>query len=190
MFSFISFKHYTYMYMLALLLLIASGMTNCQNPMSRRDYSHKIDYRIVWIELSDDHTLEDLLALNLYLDVWEVGKQYAVARATDSTILALRQNGYSTVILYPTINDYYTSVASGYEPLRVARVNCRDQLECLSLSELGLVSGFIEQHENYAIVKLTEQQLVIMLEKGYNTHLLYATEQEYLSSLKVKEDQR
>jgi hypothetical protein len=134
--------------------------------------------RVVWIELREAQHVEDLFALNLSLDVWEVGSRHVVVRTTDSVIHALRQQGYATVILYASDKEYLASVASGENPLRVAKVDCATIRQCQDLEKPGMVSSFIEGDDNYALVVVTGQQLVSLLESGYSAHLLCARVQE------------
>lgn len=147
----------------------------------------RAERRIVWIELDESRKAEDLLNLNLSIDVWEVREKYVIARTTDDAIHALRHKGYPVIVLYTTETNYLTAIASGSEPLRIARVNCTMKQECQALHMPGVVSDFVEQTEQYVIVKVTGQQLVSLLEQGYDAHLLYPTEEEYLESLKTKE---
>ena len=144
------------------------------------------NYRIVWIELSEDHTAEDLFALNFNIDVWEISRKHIIAKATDEVVRAVRKKGYPTIILYVSVGDYLAAVSAGDDPIRVARIDCQPGPECQSLNTPGMITGILEQRDNYVIVKVTLQQLVSLLRQGYDAHLIYATEQEYLDSINSK----
>lgn len=137
--------------------------------------------RIVWVELNRGRTAEDMFNLNLNIDVWEVSKKHLVIRTTDNVIRKLRQNEYLVVVLYATEEDYYETINNGVVPVRIARINCETAQQCQEVGATVAVSGIVDQQNDYVIVKVTDQQLLSLLEQNYNAHLLYATEQDYLN---------
>ena len=149
---------------------------------------HKANRRVVWIELSDGQTADDLFDLNLSMDVWEVKSRYVIAATYDRVIRKLNQHRYTTVILYASEEEYLAAIETNSYPVRIARVDCDTTLEREDLEALEMfVSDIVEQGEGYAIVEVTDEQLTTLFYEGYNVHLLYATKEDYLNQRKNQE---
>ena len=114
---------------------------------------HKVNQRVVWIELSDDQTADNLFDLNLSMDIWEVKPRYVIAATYDRVIRKLNQRRYTTVVLYASEEEYLAAIKTSSYPVRIARVGCDTTLEREDLEALEtFVSDIVEQ--GYAPKKL------------------------------------